>query len=357
MNPELGRLFLGDSLTGAHKALDIGLTAGAFIAAYFIKRLVLPSPLRGLTIEPNYYIVLLTVIIAWYLTFTSFNLYASYRRHTFSDIFLNVFKAVVTGMAILFVAMYIFKIANVSRLLLGIFFLLNIGLLATSKGIVYRVLNKYRKKGFNFRNVIIIGSRERAKDVINAVGFQLGAGFRVLGCLEIDPAKIGTKVKDGIRVIETVDSLKKILSEQVVDEIIFAMPLKKIASADQHIALAEEMGVSVRIIPDWQIHYLMSKPAKSIINFEDFLGIPSMALRTTPPAHAAILLKSVFDITIAGIFSSFFSPCFLSSDVRSRPFHRGRFFSSRSVAASTAGVLWFTNSGPWDRMRKAVLMK
>ena len=295
-------------LTAAHKTLDIILTAGAFIAAYFIKRLVLPVPLRGLAIEPNYYIVLLMIIIIWYLTFASFRLYASYRRHTFSEIVLNMIKAVATGMAILFVAMYIFKIADVSRLLLGIFFLLNIGFLAVSKGLVYRTLNRYRKKGFNFRNVLIVGSRERAKDVINAIGFQLGAGFRVLGCLEIDPAQIGAGVKNGIRVIETVDSLKKILSEQVVDEIIFAMPLKKIPSADQHIALAEEMGVSVRIIPDWQIHYLMYQPGKAAINFEDFLGIPSMAIRTTPPAQAALLLKSAFDIVVTGIAFLLFLP-------------------------------------------------
>jgi len=218
------------------------------------------------------------VVIIWYLTLGSFRVYASYRRTTYPEIFWNMLKAVATGMAILFVAMYIFKIANVSRILLGIFFLLNIGLLAASKGIVYRVLNKYRKKGFNFRNVVIIGSWERAKDVINAIGFQLGAGFRVLGCLEIDPAQVGNSVKNGIRVIETVDSMKKILSEQVVDEIIFAMPLKKIRSADQHIAVAEEMGVSVRIIPDWQIHYLMYQPGKATINFEDFLGIPSRPL-------------------------------------------------------------------------------
>jgi hypothetical protein len=84
-------------------------------------------------------------------------------------------------------------------------------------------------------------------------------------------------------VIETVDSLKNVLSEQVVDESIFAMPLNKIPSADQHIALAEEMGVLVRIIPDWQIHCLMYQPGKAGVNFEDFLGIPSMTLTTTPP--------------------------------------------------------------------------
>jgi hypothetical protein len=42
-----------------HKALDICLTAVAFIAAYFIKKYLLPLPFRGLTIAPNYYVVLL----------------------------------------------------------------------------------------------------------------------------------------------------------------------------------------------------------------------------------------------------------------------------------------------------------
>ena len=292
----------------AHKVLDICLTAAAFIAAYFIKRLALPAPFRGLTIEPNYYIVLLLIIIVWYVVFAGFDLYASYRKKTFWQIFGNMVKAVSIGMLVVILCMYVFKITNVSRILLGIFFLLNIGLLALSKGIAYRALNKYRKKGFNFRNVVIIGSRERAKDVIDGISDRLGAGFRILGCLEIDPDKIGTSVKRGIRVIETVDSFKKILNEQVVDEVIFAMPLKKIPSADQHIALAEEMGVSVRIIPDWQIHCLMYQPGKAGINFEDFLGIPSMTLTTTPPAHAALLFKSIFDITVTGIAFLLFLP-------------------------------------------------
>jgi len=295
-------------VTNAHKVLDICLTVGAFVAAYYIKRLLLPDSLRGLKIAPNYYLVLLMIVIIWYLTLGSFRVYASYRRTTYPEIFWNMLKAVATGMGILFVIMYLFKIEDVSRILLGIFFLLNIGLLALSKGIAYRALNKYRKKGFNFRNVVIIGSLARARDVIDGISDHLGAGFRILGCLEIDPDKIGSSVKRGIRVIERVDSFKKVLNEQVVDEVIFAMPLKKIPSADQHIALAEEMGVSVRIIPDWQIHCLMYQPGKAGINFEDFLGIPSMTLTTTPPAHAALLLKSVFDITVTGISFLLFLP-------------------------------------------------
>ena len=298
-------------ITNVHKTLDIGLTVLAFIAAYFIKKNLIPAPFSGLTLAPNYHAVLLMIIIIWFLTLSSFRLYVSYRRRTYAEIFWNMVKAVATATGLLFAVMYLFKITDVSRLLVGIFFLLNIGLLAASKRIVYRTLNRYRKKGFNFRNVVIVGSRERAKDVIDAIGDQLGAGFRVLGCLETDPGRVGADVKNGICIIETVDAFKKILNEHVVDEVIFAMPLKMITSAEEHIALAEEMGVPVRIIPDWQIHCLMHQPVKACINFEDFLGIPSMTLTATPLAEVALLLKSTFDITLAGIVFLFFLPQFI----------------------------------------------
>ena len=80
----------------AHQTLDICLTAAAFIASYFIKRELLPEPFRGLTIAPNYYVVLLIIIIIWYVTFNSFDLYASYRRRSFGRIFL---EADLTGQA------------------------------------------------------------------------------------------------------------------------------------------------------------------------------------------------------------------------------------------------------------------
>jgi len=51
----------------AHELLDIGLTAAAFIRAYFIKRLLLPVPFQGFATAPNYYIALLAIVIVWHL--------------------------------------------------------------------------------------------------------------------------------------------------------------------------------------------------------------------------------------------------------------------------------------------------
>ncbi len=138
----------------AHKAWDICLTGGAFIAAYFIKLYILPNTFHGLTTAPNYYIVLLMIIIVWYVTFTLFDLYKSYRQQSLAQILWNMGKAVSTGMLVMFLCMYIFKITDVSRIMMGIFFLLNIVLLTLSKGTAYRILTHYRQKGFNFRNVL-----------------------------------------------------------------------------------------------------------------------------------------------------------------------------------------------------------
>ena len=258
----------------AHKLLDICLTVAAFIAAYFIKLRLVPAPFAGLTIAPNYYIVLLMIIIIWYMSFGMFDLYASYRKQNFALIFWNMVKAVSTAMLIMILCMYLIKISDVSRIMIGIFFFLNIGFLGLAKWVVYRMLKRYRKQGFNFRNILIIGSKERASDIINAIGDRLGSGYRVPGCLEVEQADIGKDVENGVRVIGTIDQIKDILRKQVVDELIFAIPLKKIKDAQKYIVLAEEVGVSVRIIPDWQIHKLMYHPKIASIRFEEFLGIP-----------------------------------------------------------------------------------
>ena len=87
-------------------------------------------------------------------------------------------------MLVMILCMYLIKITDVSRIMLGIFYILNIALLTVSKGNVYNALFYYRKKGFNFRNIVIISSRERARDIIDIIGDHLGAGYRVLGCLD-----------------------------------------------------------------------------------------------------------------------------------------------------------------------------
>ena len=294
-----------------HKFLDIFITALAFIGAYFVKKYILPEPFQGLTETPSYYIVLLMIIIIWYICFDFFGFYTSYRKQTLGKILWNIIKAVSIGMLIMFLCMFILKMEDVSRIMMGMFYVLNVTLLAICKTFAYKILTYYRQKGYNFRNIVIIGSRERAKDVIGAMGEHLGSGYRIIGCLETDESQLGKEVRNDIMVIGTVEHLGKILLKQTVDELIFAMPLQKIQHSEEYIAFAEKMGISVRIIPDWQIHKLMYNPRIASIRFEQFMGLPTMALITTPPNQGELFIKSIFDYSFAIIALILLLPLFL----------------------------------------------
>jgi hypothetical protein len=67
-------------ISAFRRTTDILITFGSFIAAYFIKREWLPGDLGGLSTAPNYYLVLMLVIIIWYLCFRAFGVYRSQRQ-------------------------------------------------------------------------------------------------------------------------------------------------------------------------------------------------------------------------------------------------------------------------------------
>ena len=294
-----------------HKLIDIVLTAAAYLGAYASKKYLLPAPYRGLIDLPNYTTLAFLIIIIWYACFTFFNMYASYRYQTFSKIFWTMVKAVFTGMLFLGLCMYLLKITDVSRIMMGIFFLLNITLLGLSKGITYGLLTKFRRHGYNFRNLLIIGARERAIEIIDAVGNRSESGFRVLGCLTADPMEVGKVVRNNIRVIDTIDSLEKILRDQVVDQVLFSLPLKRIDNVERYLLLAEEMGVPARIFPDWQVQKIGYEPKIATFRFEAFWGIPALTLTTTPDKHRELFMKSIFDRGFAGFALVLCLPLFL----------------------------------------------
>ncbi|MBW1898330.1 MAG: exopolysaccharide biosynthesis polyprenyl glycosylphosphotransferase, partial [Deltaproteobacteria bacterium] len=292
-----------------HRLLDICLTVAAFVAAYFVKLYVVPEAYQGLIRDPNYYIILLMIIIIWYPLFAWFGLYESYRKSTLKKIILNTLKAVSTGVMVLVLVLYLMKIEDVSRLLIGIFVLLDVIFLIFYKSVAFRMLTHFRSKGYNYRNILIIGSKDMAKEVVKEIEANPSAGFRIMGCLDIEDDYIGKKVSNEVFVKDVIRNLHTILSGDVVDELIFAMPLRLIDNAEKYIALAEKMGVSVRIIPDWQVHRLYT-PAIAQIGFEEFMGIPTMAFRTTRADRNALYVKAFIDYTFSIFFSLIFMPFF-----------------------------------------------
>ena len=82
------------------------------------------------------------------------------------------------GIILVSITMYLLRIQGVSRLLMGIFLVLNVSLLTLSKFIIFKILEKVRTDGLNTKNILIVGSKERARQVIEVVKTQ---SYRIYG--------------------------------------------------------------------------------------------------------------------------------------------------------------------------------
>jgi len=204
--------------------------------------------------------------------------------------------------------------------------LLNICLLTLSKFIIFKTLEKVRTDGFNTRNVLIVGSQGRARQIIEAVEKFKATGYKVLGCFDVEEEKLGTKVLNGHKVIGLVTDLEHYLRDNIVDELIFAMSLQKIKKGDRYIVMAESMGIKVRIIPDWELHYLMYRPDIATIQFEEFLGVYNMTLQSTPQNEGKLLIKNAVDFVSTVILVVLFLPFFIGIGLAIKIFSKGPVF-------------------------------
>lgn len=284
-----------------HRVWDICITAAAFVLAYFIKKYFLPGPLGGLSLEPNYYLLLLLCIIIWYAMFKLTGIYASYRKRAFTGIAFDVVKSVFMCLLVFSVVLFFSKQQAVSRIFISIFILLNLVLLIGSKWIIYQVLAHIRKKGYNIRNILIVGCGEEAGEIARSIADMAEAGYRVIGCLLTGNHDNEPVEGQHLPVIGNIGNIRDVLTRHIVDEIIIADPIRKIEDVGKYIHRAEQMGIPVHIMPEWGLRRIGFEPLIGRLRVENIFGLPTLSLITTPDYHPGIYLKNFFDFVISGI--------------------------------------------------------
>ena len=287
---------------GMHQGWDLGLTLVSFISAYYVKRYLLPQPWGGLSTEPNYYALLMLCIIIWYSVFRFSGVYRPYRKRPFSSIALDVLQAVAVCAMILLGILFFVKEQSLSRIFLGLFILIDLGLLIGSKWVFYKTLRHLRKTGFNTRNIVIVGTGPRAGKVIEALKKQPESGLIVIGCLTASSQSSNEPDSGNAPpVLGNLSELEKILTNHVVDELIFVEPLRLIANAGQYIQVAEQRGISVHILPEWGLRQMGFTPQVAKLSYENMMGMPILSLMVTPDHHPALIVKNIIDVLLSGL--------------------------------------------------------
>ena len=248
-------------------------------------------------------VTLAMVLIIFPLVFDQGRLYATNRiRSHLGEIF-EIFKSSVLALLIL-VALNFFFRERYSRLTLGIFVVYQFVLIALFRVASREILNEIRRRGHNLKTILLLGAGEVGQRVIETIDGHRELGFRVVGALARDPAKVGSSIR-GVPIVGLFDEVGRILDARPVDQVVIALPFE-----EQHLIkpLMEELAlrtVDVKFVPDL-LQYMTLWGG-----MEEFGGLPIISLQGGPLHGWNLVLKRSFDMSVAVLALALSAPVML----------------------------------------------
>ena len=129
---------------------------------------------------------------------------------------------------------FLLKLEFVSRIFFGLLILTSFTLLLIEKVIIFYIMHSIRKRGYNYRRIIIVGTGKRAAEFTRKIHNHPEWGIKILGVLDDEPGR-GIKKVNGIDVIAPLKDISKILPRRVRWERKESIKIKIITLENLHI--------------------------------------------------------------------------------------------------------------------------
>lgn len=272
-----------------HLLVD-GLVAGlAYIIAWFVKfqsGIIQMDIGTGFHSMRTYFSALYFIVPGYVFLYYIFHLYTPKRAAGRKVEFSNIVKANTAGLVLFIGVLYVIKQQDFSRVMIFIFYCLNIILETIVRNIIHSCLRLLRKKGYNVKYILLVGYSRAAEEYINRIRTNPQWGYVVRGILD-DKVPRGTVYK-GVKVLGQVDNLFVILPQSHLDEIAVTLALEDYDRLEEIVSLCEKSGVHTKFIPDYN-SVIPSRPY-----MEDLLGLPVINIRHVPLTNTLNLISKRF---------------------------------------------------------------
>lgn len=228
-----------------------------------------------------------TVFLLW-----AFRLYHTRRTLDAENYFGRVLAG--NGIALLTAAsaLYVFRLEDFSRGVLGIYFLCSSTVLLAKRAAVRSLLRYARSRGYNLKHMLVIGGGTLAQRYIQNVEKRPWLGIHVDGCIRPENGML--------------TQLEKRIHGAGIDEVILALEPDELDVTRDVIRICEKCGTKVGVIP----FYNDVIPTRPTIDTVGKLKL--IQLRTTPlddPLNA--FAKRAFDASVSFLLLVLLSPLLL----------------------------------------------
>jgi putative colanic acid biosysnthesis UDP-glucose lipid carrier transferase len=191
-------------------------------------------------------------------------------------------------LVIMFSTIVILRFHEISRLRMLYFFALFLITVLFFRVVFLKILKVIRKKGYNFRTVIIIGMGKAGLNLYSYLSRDLSFGYRVLGFFDDNPEDYSKKFK----VFGPIHEVKNYIQKNQVDEVYITVSDYPEKIIKEIIDACESNLIRIKFVPNFN-RYTQTRH----VSVEFYGNIPIVSLRTEPlenPLNRTI--KRIFDV-------------------------------------------------------------
>ena len=219
---------------------------------------------------------------------------------------LDVLVAVVLLAVVVFTALFLFKLPQVSRLFLLLLFPATAAATILTRSLIRLTFTRLRHRGYNARYFLIVGANPAAQRFADAIERNRALGLRAVGHLA-GPTDRERGLDRRVRrpVLGGLDDIETILHNVVVDEVVVCLELEDRAMTVPIARLCEEEGRVVRI-PIAEFGPVVPGGLMEMLD-----GVEVQSLAYGPDRTLSLLVKRTIDVLLAGVGLIILSPLLL----------------------------------------------
>jgi exopolysaccharide biosynthesis polyprenyl glycosylphosphotransferase len=221
--------------------------------------------------------------------------YESNRRDRLRRVLARLVTASLFSLGTLMAAAFALRMDSLSRAVVGMGTLGSFAGMTVLRIVPLLVLRELRRRGYNYRTVLFIGTNPRAQRMAARIARRPEWGLRILGFLDDDPPDRFLQTL-GADYLGPIARLSDALGREPIDEVVIALPrgLLGSESISNAVAVCEMAGVDVTLAAD------LFETRSARARLHELLGVPSITLATRQHQPVwALFVKRVLDLLIA----------------------------------------------------------
>jgi exopolysaccharide biosynthesis polyprenyl glycosylphosphotransferase len=148
--------------------------------------------------------------------------------------------------------------------------------------------------GKDLVQVVIVGTGRRAVELSRMMRQHAEQRVHILGYLDTDPSRMGMTV-DGAPVLGTVADISSVLTHNVIDEVLVAVPRAMLQDIDPIAHACEEEGVTLQVMAD----VLNMNAAR--VQLVQLGKLPLLSLEPVAQGRSAAVAKRILDLSLTSL--------------------------------------------------------